>query len=89
MLSLNRLLVNSAKGCRDLTNAAKRTLSGISARSYMAGRNWVEFQGLQIRKGAAELPNSAPFIYSTRKGRCGVIVFHPTSVFTLLVLFIF
>ena len=85
MLSLNKLIVGSWRTSRHVTIAARKSLSVILARSYMAGRNWVAAQGLQMKNNAAELPSSAPFIYPTRKGRCGVIVFHPTSVFCICV----
>lgn len=80
MLSATKRIIGSAAADRVFFNAALKAASSVPSRNYLPGRNWQYLSGISLRDGIADVPASAPSIYSSRREKCGVIVMNRSKV---------
>ena len=80
MLSATKRIIGSAAADRVFFNAALKAASSVPSRNYLPGRNWEYLSGISLRDGIADVPASAPSIYSSRREKCGVIVMNRSKV---------
>ena len=80
MLSATKRILGSAAATRVFFNATLKAAIAGPSRNYLPGRNWEYLGGISLRDGIADVPASAPSIYSSRREKCGVIVMNRSKV---------
>lgn len=80
LLSISQNMLGSVYKSGIITTSIKSIVSRSSIRTYMAGTDWPLAGGIHMENGNIILPPQVGPLYSSRKGKCGVVVINNHKV---------